>query len=124
MMITELKATSPASLRASFSFGQARRVRVELYIGFIGGDDRPEDHLAEIARIIDGNRHHQKLDPDCGECDWDQVLNLIRRCHDQARLASCRLITNIRIEDAASTVEAPQHNVMAAESSTAIARAM
>ena len=106
-----------------FSFGHSRQVRIELDIGFTG-DDRSEDHLAEIARIIDSSRYHQRLDPACSDCDWHQVLNLIRRCHDHARLASGRFITNIRIEDAASTVEMSQHNVIPAESAAAIAKAM
>ena len=98
-MITELEATSPASLRAVFSFGEPRQVRIELDIDLIGGDDGSEDHWAEIARIIDGNRYYQRLDPACRECDWHQILNLIRRCHERARLASGHLITSIRIED-------------------------
>lgn len=98
-MITELKASTPASLRAVFSFGQSRQVRVELDISFTCGDDRSEDHLAEIARIIDGNRFHQRLDPACRECEWHQVLNLVRRCHELASLAPGRLITNVRIEE-------------------------
>jgi len=96
-MITELEATSPASLRAVFSFGQPRQVRIELDIGLIG--DGSEAHWAEIARIIDGTRYHQRLDPACTECDWHQILNLVRRCHEAARLASGHLITSIRIED-------------------------
>ena len=124
MMITELKATSPASLRAVFSFGQSRRVRVELDIGFTGGDDRSEDHLAEIARIIDGNRYHQRLDPACRECDWDQVLNLIRRCHEHARLAAGHLITSLRIEDGEDLVGELQSSLKLAESATAAAAAM
>jgi uncharacterized protein YqgV (UPF0045/DUF77 family) len=115
---------SPASLRAVFRFGQSRQVWVELEIGFIGEGDSPEDQLAEIARIIEGSRYHQRLDPACSDCDWHQVLNLVRRCHDRARLASGRLITNIRIEDGATTVEAPQQNVIPAENAAAVARAM
>jgi uncharacterized protein YqgV (UPF0045/DUF77 family) len=98
-MITELKSTSPASLRAVFSFGQPRQVRIELDIHLTGGHDVAESHWAEIARIIDANHYHQRLDPVCRECDWYQVLNLIRRCHEAARFASCHLSTSIRIED-------------------------
>lgn len=98
-MVIELNNTSPASLRAVFCFGQSRQVWVELDIGFVGGDDRKEDHLAEIARIIECSRYQQRLDPACSDCDWHQVLNLIRRCHDHARQAAGHLITNIRIED-------------------------
>jgi hypothetical protein len=122
-MVVELNTTSPASLRAVFSFGPSRQVRIELDIGFTGGD-RCEDHLAEIARIIDGSRHHQALDPDCSDCDWHQVLTLIRRCHDWARVASRDLITSIRIEDGEGATREVQGNFISAGGAAAVARAM
>jgi hypothetical protein len=124
MMITELKATSPASIRAVFSFGQSRQVRIELEIGYTGGGDRSEDHMAEIASIIDDNRYHQRLDPACRECDWDQVLNLIRRCHERARLASGHMITSLRIEDGEGLVGELQSGVKLGESAAAAATAV
>jgi hypothetical protein len=123
-MITELKTTSPGSIRAAFSFGQARRVRIELDIGFTGGDERSEAYLSEIAKIIDGSRYHQRSDPACGECDWHQVLNLIRRCHDEMRLASGHLITTVRIEDGEPATSDLQSNSLLAESAAAVIRAM
>ncbi|HJQ26530.1 MAG TPA: hypothetical protein VKA60_21625 [Blastocatellia bacterium] len=122
-MVVELNTTTPAGLRAVFSFGRSRQVRVELDIGFTGGD-RSEDHLAEIARIIDGSRHNQRLDPDCSDCDWHQVLTLIRRCHDLARVASRNLITSIRIEDGEGATREVQSNFMSAGSAAALARAI
>jgi uncharacterized protein YqgV (UPF0045/DUF77 family) len=122
-MVVELNTTSPASLRAVFCFGHSRQVRVELDIGITGGD-RSEDHLAEIARMIDSSRYHQRLDPACSDCDWHQVLNLIRRCHDHARIASSNLVTSIRIEDGEGTSRDVQSNIILAESAEAIARAM
>ena len=122
-MVVELNTTSPASLRAVFCFGKSRQVRIELDIGFTGGD-RSEDHLAEIARIIESSRYHQRLDPDCSDCDWHQVLNLIRRCHDHAKLASHNLTTSIRIEDGESTTRDIQSNIILAGSAEAFARAM
>ena len=123
-MITELKETSPGSLRAAFSFGQARPVRIELDIGFTSSDERSEALLSEIARIIDGSRYHQRSEPACGECDWHQVLNLIRRCHDEMRLASIHLITTIRIEEGEPATRELQANKMLAESAAALTRAM
>jgi hypothetical protein len=117
-MITEVNATSPASLRAVFRFGQTRQVRVELDIDITGGD-RPEDHLAEITRIIDSSRYHQRLDPDCRECDMQQVLTLIWRCHDEAKMVSRRLITSIRIEDGEGLARERPGNIMLAESAAA-----
>lgn len=123
-MITELKETSPASLSAVFRFGQSRQVRIEFAIGFTDGNDRSEDHLAEIARMIDGTRYHQRLDPDCRECEWHHVLSLIRRCHERASLAGGHLITTVRIEDGECVTWKHQNNIKLAESPAAVATAM
>ena len=123
-MITDLRTISPASLRAAFSFGHARPVRIELDISFTGSDERSEAHLSEIARIIEGSRYHHRSDPACGECDWHQVLNLIRRCHDEMRLASTHLITTIRIEEGEPATRELQANNLLAESAVALTRAM
>lgn len=122
-MVIKLNTTSPASLRAVFSFGQSRQVRIELDISVAGGEDRFDSPLSEIGRIIDSSRYHQSLDPGCMECDWYQVLNLIRRCHDQARLASSNLITSIRIEDVEGVSREHQASIMLAGSAAAVARA-
>jgi len=107
-----------------FSFGQPRQVRIELDIELIDGNDRSENHWAEIARIIDGNRYHQRLDPACSECNWHQVLILIRRCHEQASLAGCHLITNVRIEDGEGVAWEPQNGINLAERAAAVATTM
>jgi uncharacterized protein YqgV (UPF0045/DUF77 family) len=122
-MITELKSISHASLRAVFSFGQPRQVRIELDIHLTGGNDVAENHWAEIARIIEGNRYHKRLDPACRECDWYQVLNLIRRCHEVARFASGHLSTNIRIEDGEGATRELQSRSKLSERAAAVATA-
>ncbi len=122
-MKTELKASTPASLRAVFRFGQSRQVRVELDISFTGGGDRSEDPLAEIARIIDGNRHHQRLDPACRECEWHQVLDLVRRCHELASLVSGRLVTSVRIEEGGGEHPELESSAVLTKSAAAVARA-
>jgi hypothetical protein len=123
MMITRIESTSPSSLRAVFSFGQPRQVRIELDLHLTGGNDA-ESHWAEIARIIDGNRYHQRLDPACRECDWYQVLSLIRRCHEAARFASGHLSTNIRIEDGEGATLELQSSGKLSEGALAAAMAM
>jgi hypothetical protein len=117
-MVVEINKTTPASLRAVFYFEQSRQVRIELDIDMTGGD-HSEDHLTEITRILDSSRYHQRLDPDCRECEMQQVLNLIWRCHDQAKVASRRLITSIRIEEGEGLVRGLPGNIMLAESATA-----
>lgn len=122
-MITELKDTPAGSLRAVFSFGQPRQVRIELDLDLTGGNGS-EAHWAEIARIIDINRYHQRLDPACKECDWYQVLHLIRRCYEAARLASGHLSTSIRIEDGEGATKELQSDGNLSEGAAAVAMAM
>ena len=123
-MITEVKTISPGNLRAVFSFGQPRQVRIELDIHLTGANDVLENHSAEIVRIIDVNRYHQRLDPACRECDWYQVLNLIRRCHEAARFASVHLSTSIRIEDGDGAFQELQSRSKLSLRSAAIATAI
>ena len=123
-MITEVKTISPGSLRAVFSFDQPRTVRIELDIHLTGGNDVLENHSAEIARIIDVNRYHQRLDPVCRECDWYQVLNLIRLCHEAVRCASVHLSTSIRIEDGARTARELQSGSKLSQHRAAVATAL
>ena len=98
-MITEVQETSPAVFRAVFCFGKSRQIRIELDVSIRGNGQHSNNHAAEMARIIDANRYHQRFDPECSECEWQQVLSLIWRCHEQARLAHGRLITTVRIEE-------------------------
>jgi uncharacterized protein YqgV (UPF0045/DUF77 family) len=77
-----------------------------------------------MARIIEGNRHHERLDPACRECDWDQVLNLIRRCHERARLAAGHLITSLRIVDGEGGTRELQSSIKLAESAAATVRSI
>lgn len=121
-MLTEIHTTSPASLRAVFRFGQSRQVRIELGIDLHGDGEASIDHLAEIARILDVNRHHQRHDPDCGECEWHQVLSLIKRCHEQARLTSTSLITSICIAEGEVITPEFQNHIRVAESAAAVAK--
>ncbi len=121
-MLTEIHTTSPASFRAVFRFGRSRQVRIELGIDLHGDGEASEDHLAEIIRIVDVNRHHQRLDPDCSDCEWHQVMSLIKRCHDQARLTSTRLITSVCIMDGEATIPEFQNHILLAESAAAVAK--
>jgi len=127
-MIAELKATSPASLRAVFCFGERRQIRIELDIDLIGGNDRSENRWAEIARIIDGiidvDRYYQRLDPACKEGDWHQLRDLIRRCHERVRLAPGQLRTSISIEDREDAIAKLQSGGKFSETAAAVAMAM
>ena len=127
-MIAELKATSPASLRAVFCFGQRGQIRIELDIHLIGGNDRSENRWAEIARIMDGiidvDRYYQRLDPACKEGDWHQLRDLISRCHERVRLAPGQLRTSISIEDREDAIPKLQSGGKSSEPAAAVAMAM
>lgn len=127
-MIAELKATSPASLRAVFCLGQRRQIRIELDIDLIGGNDRSENRWAEIAMIMDGiidsDRYYQRLDPACKEGDWHQLRDLIRRCHERVRLAPGQLSTSISIADGRDAIRKLQTGGKLSGPAAAVAIAM
>ena len=57
--------------------------------------------LSEIMKIIDASGLPYQLTPSstCIEGDWDEVMALIKTCHNSMREQSSRVITTIKIDD-------------------------
>src|SRR5215212_11514492 len=74
---------------------------VELSIVPLGCDVQWSDQLAEALKLIDASGLPYVLTPSgtCIEGDWDGVMALVRRCHEQVRQSSPHVLTSIRIED-------------------------
>jgi uncharacterized protein YqgV (UPF0045/DUF77 family) len=53
------------------------------------------------------------------EGEWDEVMPLIRRCHDKARSMSPHVFTMLRIEDEEGAVNKIEENVAAVERAAA-----
>jgi uncharacterized protein (TIGR00106 family) len=74
---------------------------VELSIIPIGGGEHLSSEIAEALKIIDASGLRYQLTPagTCIEGEWDEVMPLVRQCHDRVRETSPHLVTTIRIED-------------------------
>ena len=74
---------------------------IELSITPLGRGTHLSRDLADILKIIDESDIRYALTPfgTCLEGEWDEIMTLVRRCHDQARSVSKHELTTIRIED-------------------------
>jgi uncharacterized protein YqgV (UPF0045/DUF77 family) len=52
-------------------------------------------------KVIDASDLPYQLTPTgtCIEGDWEEVMDLVHRCHEQARRHSPHVITTVKIED-------------------------
>jgi len=67
----------------------------------LGGDTHLSDEIAEILKLVDASGLPYQLTPSgtCIEGGWDEVMPLLRRCHERALQSSSHVITIVRIED-------------------------
>jgi uncharacterized protein (TIGR00106 family) len=85
------------------------RIRKEIAMLFqlsivpLGSEESLSEHVAEALRIIDDSELPYLLTPGatCIEGEWDDVMDVIRKCHENARDSSSYVITNIRVSDEA-----------------------
>ncbi|MFN0120557.1 MAG: MTH1187 family thiamine-binding protein [Blastocatellia bacterium] len=74
---------------------------VELQMTPLGRGTHLGHDLAEVLKIIDDSGLPYCLTPagTCIEGTWDEVMPLVRRCHDHMRTTATRVLTTIRIDD-------------------------
>jgi uncharacterized protein (TIGR00106 family) len=74
---------------------------VELSIVPVGSDVQWSAQLAEALKLVDASGLPYVLTPSgtCIEGEWDEVMTLARRCHEQIRQTSPHVLTSISIED-------------------------
>jgi uncharacterized protein (TIGR00106 family) len=74
---------------------------VELSIIPLGRGVHLSDEIAEVLDLVDASGLPYQLTPSgtCIEGEWDEVMALVRRCHDRARALSSHVMTTIEIED-------------------------
>jgi uncharacterized protein (TIGR00106 family) len=67
----------------------------------LGNNSHLSAELAKALQLIHASGLPYELTPSgtCVEGEWDQVLPLIRQCHERARKTSPHVITIIKIED-------------------------
>ncbi len=73
----------------------------ELTIVPVGGDAHLAGRIAEALKIVDASGLAYQLTPSgtCIEGEWDEVMPVIRLCHDRVRGLAPHVFTTIRIED-------------------------
>jgi uncharacterized protein (TIGR00106 family) len=67
----------------------------------IGAGSSLGDRLAEVLRIVDASGIPYKINPmgTVVEGEWDEVMRLIRKCHNAVMKTGDRAVTTISIDD-------------------------
>ena len=109
----ERKGNSKRALEAS----RPEKVLVELTMTPLGRGSHLSKDLAQVLKIIDQSRLPYSLTPwgTCIEGGWDEVMALVKRCHQQARSLANHVLTSIRIEDEAGATNKLTENIAAVE---------
>ena len=73
----------------------------ELSIIPVGEGTHISEQIAIALKFVDASGLPYQLTPSgtCIEGEWDQVMSVIRQCHERVRSISPHVITLIKIED-------------------------
>src|SRR5215510_13449030 len=90
---------------------------VEFSIIPLGNDIHISSEVAEALKIVDASGLPYQLTPagTCLEGEWEEVMTIIRLCHDRVRKFSPHVITSIKIEDEQDAKDKLTRNVTAVE---------
>jgi uncharacterized protein (TIGR00106 family) len=90
---------------------------VELSINPLGRGTHLSKDLAEILKLVDDSKLSYSLTPfgTCIEGDWEEIMELAKRCHQKARSLSSHVMTTIRIEDEEGATDKLNENIAAVE---------
>ena len=90
---------------------------IELSINPLGRGSHLSKDLAEVLKIIDDSGIRYCFTPSgtCIEGDWDEVMALVKRCHERARALSSHVLTTIRVEDEEGATDKLNENIASLE---------
>lgn len=90
---------------------------VELSIIPIGRDSHTSNELAEVLKLIDESGLHYELTPSstCIEGSWNEVMAVVRLCHERVRARCPHVVTTLKIEDDAGAPNPLESNVTSVE---------
>jgi uncharacterized protein YqgV (UPF0045/DUF77 family) len=90
---------------------------VELSIWPLVGDGHLSDELTEVLKLIDSYGLPYQLIPTatCIEGEWNEVMELLRQCHDRVRSKSSHIVTFIKIEDEEGVTDKLNRNISSVE---------
>jgi uncharacterized protein (TIGR00106 family) len=74
---------------------------VELSIIPVGINPHMSAELAKALQLVDASGLPYQLTPSgtCIEGEWDEIMPLIRQCHERVRKGAPHVITMLKIED-------------------------
>jgi uncharacterized protein YqgV (UPF0045/DUF77 family) len=103
-MLIDIQTTELGRVRAIFRVDQPREVLIELSINPVGSETFSGEQLLQILKTIqhgrlDGEPERSHIRPDN---NWEEVLALLRSCHDAVRGFSSQVITTVRIQETIS----------------------
>ncbi|MEW6212859.1 MAG: MTH1187 family thiamine-binding protein [Acidobacteriota bacterium] len=90
---------------------------VELSVTPLGRGTHISQFLAPILKVIDDSGLCYVLTPSgtCIEGDWDEVMEVVKQCHQQARKLSTHVMTTVRIEDEEGATDKLNENIVSVE---------
>ena len=90
---------------------------IELSINPLGRGSHLSKDLAEVLKIIDDSGIRYCLTPSgtCIEGDWDEVMELVKLCHERARALSSHVLTTIRVEYEEGATDKLNENIASLE---------
>ncbi len=73
--------------------------------------------LAQVLDIVDKSSLPYKLTPSgtCMEGEWDEVMEVIKTCHNHLRAHSKHIVTTVRIQDEVGETNQINRNITAIE---------
>jgi len=74
---------------------------VQFSIVPLGAGESLSEGVAEVIRMVDESGLPYRTNPmgTVIEGEWDEVMTLIRRCHEEALRSTSRVLTSITIDD-------------------------
>lgn len=90
---------------------------VELTMTPLGRGTHLGQDLAVVLKLIDESGLPYCLTPTgtCIEGEWDEVMTLVKQCHDRLRASSTRVLTTVRIDDESGTPDKLTQNIKSVE---------
>ena len=90
---------------------------VELTLTPLGRGTHLGQDLAAVLTLIDESGLSYCLTPTgtCIEGEWDEVLRLVKQCHERMRSTATRVLTSIRIDDESGVKDKLAQNVKSVE---------
>jgi uncharacterized protein (TIGR00106 family) len=90
---------------------------VELTMTPLGRGTHLGQDLAVALKLIDESGLPYCLTPTgtCIEGEWDEVMTLVKQCHDRLRAAATRVLTTVRLDDESGVTNKLSENIRSVE---------